>query len=140
MSKKPKNQRLPSKELAEARRQVSVSAAEYHHSGPIPDPMTLERYESILPGAAERIMRMAEDQSSHRREMESVVIRSRARDSLLGIVAGFIIAMSTIFAGVYVITKGYAWSGTLLGSAGLVGLVSVFIYGTRSARKERENR
>jgi hypothetical protein len=45
-----------------------------------------------------------------------------------------------IISGSVVITAGFAWSGTILGSAGLVGIVSVFIYGTRSNRKERENK
>lgn len=126
------------KALSLSRKEVSVTA-QYHHSGPIPDPMTLERYEHILPGSANRILTMAEEQSLHRREMEQIVIRSRARDSLLGIIAGFLLALVTILSGTYVVIRGYAWSGTILGSAGLVGLVGVFIYGTRSARKERES-
>lgn len=121
-----------------ARREVSVSA--YRHSGPIPDPMTLEGYDRVVPGAADRIIKMAEDQSAHRQSIEAIAIKSRARDSLLGIISGLIIAVFTLAAGTYVINTGNVWSGTILGSAGLVGLVSVFIYGTRSNRKERENK
>jgi uncharacterized membrane protein len=95
-------------------------------------------YDEILPGAANRILVMAEEQAAHRKEMERIVIKSRARDSLLGIISGFLIALTTIISGVYVIVHGYQWSGTILGSVGLVGLVSVFIYGTNSNRKERE--
>jgi uncharacterized membrane protein len=102
--------------------------------------MTLERYDQIVPGAAERILAMAEEQSSHRKRMEDIVVRSRSRDSLLGIIAGFLLALATIAAGTFVINRGYVWSGTLLGSAGLVGLVSVFVYGTNSAKKEREGK
>jgi uncharacterized membrane protein len=126
------------REMTLARQQISVAAQ--YHSGPIPDPSTLERYDKILPGAAERILRMAEEQSAHRRDIEKYVIKSKSRDSLLGIIAGFLIAMGTIASGTYVASHGHVWSGTILGSAGLVGLVGVFIYGTRSSRKEREGK
>lgn len=118
-------------------REVSVSTTEYHHSGPIPDPITLERYEQILPGSADRILKMAEDQTEHRQDIERTVIRSRSRDSLLGVISGFILASLTIVSGTYAVIKGYQWSGAFLGTTGLVGVVSVFVYGTRSARKER---
>lgn len=127
--------RTAKNEVSANRQQVSVS--EYRHSGPIPDPMTLEGYNNIVPGAADRIIKMAEEQSSHRRALELVAIKSRSRDSLLGIIFGFLLALATIFAGTYVILEGFIWGGTILGSAGLVGLVSVFIYGTSSSRKER---
>ena len=48
--------------------------------GPIPPPSVLEAYEKILPGAAERILKMAENQSTHRQEIEKIVVRSGARD------------------------------------------------------------
>lgn len=81
MSAKKKNKPQPKQQsrndMVLSRRQMAVSA-EYHHSGPIPDPMTLERYDQILPGAAERIIKMAEDQSTHRREIEKIVIISKS--------------------------------------------------------------
>lgn len=138
MSRNSPQTRGRSQEVTTTRKEISVSS-EYRHSGPIPDPMTLEKYEEILPGAADRILKMAENQSSHRIKMESTVIRSRSRDSLLGVISGFLLAVLTILAGAYIASKGFVWSGTVFGSAGLVGLVSVFIYGTRSARKERNN-
>ena len=123
-----------------ANREVSVTKAEYHHSGPMPDPMTLQRYEDIIPGAAERILVMAEEQAAHRQSIEKTVIKAGSRDSLLGLIAGFAIGMATIISGTIIILQGYLWNGTIVGSAGVVGLVSVFIYGTRSNRRERENK
>lgn len=142
MPKKPNNSPVPNsrtarKEMIAAHQEVSVTT-EFH--GPIPDPLTMERYNQIMPGAAERILKMAEDQARHRQDLEKIIIKSQCRDSLLGIIAGFILALVTICAGTYVITKGNIWSGTLLGSAGLVGLVSVFIYGTNSNKKGRQTK
>lgn len=50
-------------------------------SGPIPPPNLLERYEAITPGAADRILTMAENQSKHRIAAESEkTIRSISRE------------------------------------------------------------
>lgn len=128
--------RVVPEEVAIARSEVAV--ASYRHKGPIPDPMTLEGYERIVPGAADRIIKMAEEQAAHRKNIETIAVKSRARDSLIGIISGLVIAIFTLCAGTFIIYLGKVWSGTILGSAGLVGLVSVFVYGTRSNRKERE--
>lgn len=44
------------------------------HSGPLPDPDTLQRYEQVLPGLAERILVMAEKQSEQRQGLERAVV------------------------------------------------------------------
>lgn len=36
------------------------------YSGPIPPPEAFEKYEKVLPGAADRIMKMTERQQEHR--------------------------------------------------------------------------
>ncbi|HRV71641.1 MAG TPA: DUF2335 domain-containing protein [Thermovirgaceae bacterium] len=110
------------------------------YSGILPRPGDFSGYESVLPGSAERILKMAEEQSMHRREMEKIVIRSRSRDSLCGIICGFLIGVTTVLSGAFCIIKGHPYPGTFLGTAGLVGLVGVFIYGTSSNRKEREQK
>jgi len=48
-----------------------------------------------------------------------------------------ILGVATIGGGVFLAFGGLQWAGSILGSAGLVGLVSVFVYGTRSKRIER---
>ena len=49
-------------------------------SGPLPPPKVLEAYDRLVPGAAERIMKMAEQQSEHRRGLEKTVVEAGARD------------------------------------------------------------
>jgi len=80
---------------------------------------------------------MAEAQSHHRQGIEANVIKSNTRNSILGVIFAFILGLSTILGGVFLAFNGLAWPGALLGSAGLIGLVSVFIYGTRSNKEER---
>lgn len=110
------------------------------HQGPLPDPNTLAKYEEICPGAADRILTMAEQQASHRQDIERVAVRSGSRDSIWGIASGLIIGLATTVSGTIIVLNGHEWPGAFLGASGLIGLVSVFVYGTRSNRKERENK
>lgn len=109
-------------------------------SSPLPPPEILEKYGKIIPNGAERIMVMAEAQSAHRRDLEKTVMATDSRNSLLGIVSALILGLVTIVTGGLIIYAGHAWPGTIIGSAGLTGLVSVFIYGTKQRRQERETK
>jgi len=110
----------------------------HEFSGPLPAPEMLEHYDKVITNGAERIMSMAEEQGKHRRELEKNVIERDSRNSTLGVVFAFILGLSTIVAGTCVAISGHSWPGALLGSAGLVGLTTVFIYGTNQRRRERE--
>ena len=117
---------------------VGVVASSF--SGPLPPPETLAHYNEIIPNGAERIMVMAENQSQHRRELEKKVIKTDSRNSLLGIISALIIGLAAIIIGGAVIYTGHPISGTVLGSTGLTGLVSAFIYGTNQRRQERQTK
>ncbi len=108
-----------------------------YSSGPIPNPAQLEKYEQIYPGLADRIVKMAEKQADHRQSLEKMVIESNTKDSARGVLFAFILGLVTIVGGVVLAFSGHEWPGALLGSAGLIGLTGVFIYGTRSSKKER---
>lgn len=89
------------------------------HSGPIPSPDVLAKYEQMLPGTAERIIRMAETQQSHnhtleRRQLEADIqhrnemlaaqktaINSTTLSDALGQILGFALAAACVAAAVY---------------------------------------
>ena len=135
MSKKANKSNLPS--VRPTQQQHIEVATMSAYIGPIPDAAQLEKYDLICPGAADRIITMAENQSRHRQKMENMVIASNVRNSTLGVIFAFILGLATITGGVFLAYNGQGWPGALLGSAGLIGLVSVFIYGTRSSKEER---
>jgi len=58
-------------------------------SGPLPHPNHLSGYEQIAPGAAERIITMAEKRQNHLHEMDQGVLRVEAKDRKLGMWLGF---------------------------------------------------
>jgi uncharacterized membrane protein len=70
-------------------------------SGPIPPPETLQKYDQVLPGLAERIMKQAESQTAHRIDIEKKVIQSDVINSRLGLIFGFILGLIGIGGGVF---------------------------------------
>ena len=75
-------------------------------SGPIPPPQVLQQYNSIVPDAAERIIRMAEKQSDHRMSLERNVIGSNVIKSYMGVVAATIIAVYGLYVAKEIAVNG----------------------------------
>jgi len=141
MSRKNKRLKPATTQLSSQSKSLEqFQAIRQEFSGPLPPPHILEKYNDIIPNGAERIMVMAEEQSKHRKELEATVIKTDSRNSLLGVIFAFILGMTAIIGGTISVLSGYSYPGTIIGSAGLVGLVSAFIYGTSQRRKERETK
>lgn len=126
-------------ELLSIMMRMEMSMEEYY-SGPLPHPRILKGYEEIVPGAAERILTMAENQASHRQDIEKIAINSNVKDSRLGVIFAFIIGMTGTIGGIYAIVQGAVVSGTFITGASLASIVTSFIYGTRSERAERKEK
>ncbi|ERO40943.1 DUF2335 domain-containing protein [Lactiplantibacillus plantarum] len=105
-------------------------------SGPLPPPQQLKEYNDVLPGAADRILKMAERQSEHRQKMEGQVVESNTKNSRLGVIFAFLLGAMIIGGGIYLAAIGHPY-GTWFSLGGVVSLVGVFVYGTRSSQKER---
>lgn len=105
-------------------------------SGPLPPPDVLRGYEDACPGAAERILAMAEKQADHRRAMETRNQTQGGRREWLGMILGFLVAMSAIGGGVYLIRHGSQAEGLTSIIVALGGLVGVFIYARNAKVKE----
>jgi uncharacterized membrane protein len=118
----------------------SIQSIEQHYSGPIPPPSMLEKYNQVIPGSAERILKMAEEQAEHRRVLEKTAIRSDVRNSTLGIICALVISLGVLFLAYYAIRMNQPTAGTIIGAIGLGSLVGTFVYGTKSRRAERQDR
>jgi uncharacterized membrane protein len=108
---------------------TKVSIIQKSHSGPLPDPETLAHYNSIITDGANRIMVMAEKQQDHRIKLETKAIGSQLFQSQLGQIFGFVISIIVISAGVYLGVNGHETMGSILVSATLVSLASIFALG-----------
>jgi uncharacterized membrane protein len=100
-------------------------------SGPIAHPRHLREYESIEPGAANRIIAMAEKQQDHVLALESTAINAEIADRKLGMWLGFsalvlLLSFSALF--------GYLDRPIIAGlflTAAAIGSVTAFIRGRR---------
>lgn len=109
-------------------------------SSPFPDPDLIQRYEDVLPGGADRVFTLIEVQSAHRQQLERSNLRWATIRSFGGLIAGFIIALVGLIISGKVIIDGQAVAGTILGSGDLLALVSLFVFGQRGLREEREQK
>lgn len=115
-------------------------ARAYSFSGPLPPPEILEKYNQVLPGGAERIVAMAEQQSKHRQHLELTVVESNAFVQKLGPILGFIIAMTAVVGGFFLIEKGKDAYGLAAIITALASLAGVFVYGKKKQKKELEDK
>jgi len=100
-----------------------------HFSGPLPHPQTLEQYDKIVPGAAERIIRKFESQTEHRQKIEDRFVWAESIKSVGGLIGGFIIAMTVIVGGIYTAIRNpeHPFLGGALSFTGLAAIVFAFI-------------
>lgn len=109
-------------------------------SGPVPSPAILREYDNLLPGSAQKIFEMAENQSAHRMELEKKVINADINRSKQGLMFGFSVALFGIIGTIVLGIWGNPVVSGILGFSTLGSLVGVFIYGSQNRTAEREKR
>lgn len=108
-------------------------------AGPLPHPELLKGYEEVCPGAAQRIIAMAETQSTHRRKIEQQIssaaveeMRLQFTENRRGQIFAICVSLAFLLAGVYVIVSGHPWPGAVIGGVGgggvgLPAIVAAFL-------------
>ena len=117
--------------LEELSTKISEKLSVTISAGPIPPPDTMEQYEKTLPGSADRIIKMAENQSEHRQSLEKQRLSFSNREVHLGQIFGFLIGAIAIVTGGYIASSGAQISGGVMGTSVVIGLVSVFVIGSK---------
>jgi uncharacterized membrane protein len=113
-----------------------VTQFSYRYSGPLPAPNDLEKYNNIVPGLAERIVKMVENQNTHRIETEDSVIKSQLAESKRGQYIGFIIAVMCIGATILLALNNHDSVAVVLGGTTILGLVTVFVTGKKEQKTD----
>ena len=69
---KPDDEPQKSVAIPESKEELEklLVAVSQEFAGPIPPPSMMKQYEGTLPGSADRILKMAENQSEHRQSLE----------------------------------------------------------------------
>lgn len=118
------------------RKTVVTGVIEAHHR-PLPSPDEFAGYESVLPGSAERILRMAEAQAAHRQDMERLMISANIRAERRGQWFGLIATVLVLGAVCFSVYFKQTVAAALLGFGGISGLISAFITATKKAKSEQ---
>ncbi len=121
----------------DVKEQLSIIIEESRFSGPIPHPDILKGYNEAQEGSADRIMTMAEKDAEHIREMQRRVLSAKKTEVILGQIFGFVIGVVALLCGTWIVISGYPIVGGIIGSGGVIGLVSAFILG-RSKKEVRK--
>ena len=79
---------------------------------------------------------MAESQHHHRQGLESHVIHSNVSAQKLGTVLGFIVAMTVVIGGMYLVHEGKSTAGLATILTALASLVGVFLYSKHEQQKD----
>jgi len=79
---------------------------------------------------------MAEGQHSHRLELEKHVITSNVSAQKLGTVLGFIVAMTVVIGGMFLVHEGKSGEGLAAILTALASLVGVFLYSKHEQQKD----
>ncbi|MCF8024166.1 MAG: DUF2335 domain-containing protein [Desulfobacteraceae bacterium] len=129
MSKKTKNNPASKKKDPPRENPQNHIVAAQQFSGPIPHPDILRQYNEILPGAADRILAMAESESEHQKSMDKTAMEFKSRENRRGqylAMATVIVAFSAATACAYM---GAQTAAAVIGGTTVVGLVTVFVTG-----------
>jgi uncharacterized membrane protein len=119
---------------------VTVQQTLEGFTGPIPPPAVLAGYEQVLPGAANRIITMAERQSEHRQSLEQQVVTANIRHAEIGLWLGATVAIILAAAAVLVTLAGYPETGAVIGAVDIVGVVTVFVLRQRAQDRELQDK
>jgi len=112
-----------------------IAQIQEYHSGPLPPPGVIKQYNEIIPGSAERILKMAEKEQEHRFEMNKQTISiDKWGQRYAFLIATLGLSMSGFLA--YLGETGFAMS-TSISTIG--GIVTAYIYGQKK-QKDKESK
>jgi len=126
---------VPEPKKQEVTRVIHEVVASFH--GPLPPPSILRGYDEISPGAADRIISMAEREQAHRHSWEQRALSAERWYSMVGLLAGWTTAMA--LAGGAVVAAAYDQPvvGGALAAASATGMVWKLVQG-RSEKPEQQ--
>lgn len=105
-------------------------------SGPLAHPRHLREYEDIVPGSAERIIRMAEKALEHRAAMDTKIVDAQIADQVRGMRFGLAaLGAILLFAALFGYWEMEIVAGLFLGTA-VLGSIPVFVMGRNGSQSE----
>lgn len=118
---------------------IAVARVVEAHYGPLPHPRIMRQYQEILPGAADRIITMAEKQQAHRMGLENSVISGDIKRADRGLLFGFVLFLVFAGGGIALLWTGKSTEGYALLLSSLIGGIANFVRVGRERKRELES-
>jgi len=96
-------------------------------------PKILEHYATMIPGTGERILRLVEEQSAHRKQMETKALEAQISIPKRGQVFALAVTLTALVSASFCAYVGQPVPASVIGGGTLVCLAAVFL----STRRER---
>jgi len=129
MSKKKNNPPAKIKAKNSSPPQGKLQQASQQYPGPIPPPEVLHSFDQIIPGAAERILVMAEKNGKQQREIEKASLTLASDEVKRGQRFGLTIGILAFATCIIALILGSEKTAIALGGTTLIGLFAVFVTG-----------
>ena len=98
---------------------VEMIAYQAYFSGPLPPPSMFTKYDQALPGAADRILQMAEtEQGIRKRDNGWILFNDGAR-----VWGSILVSLALVGAAMFCAYVNQPWLGAALGGSGVIGVV-----------------
>lgn len=115
-----------------------------HYQGAIPHPDVLRGMDELVPGTAAKLIKLAEDESLHRRKLELMAIeaniaaqqgqltlssqqnKSVFRSDLIGQIAGFIVCVLSIVSAVFLGLEGHEGLAAAVAAIPTAAIIKAF--------------
>lgn len=115
-------------EATEILRSEFYSFRSYQYSAPIPPGIEVEKWESVVSGAGNRILSMAEREQSHRIDRENYLLpinyKLSARAQIFSLTIGILGIGSTVVLGLF----NHPVVASIIGSVSLAVIIGAFIF------------
>jgi uncharacterized membrane protein len=108
-------------------------------SGPLPPPEIVEYYNKIIPDGADRLLKMVEVQSEHRRNCETAGLNASISITKRGQNFAFILSVLGFTSAILCAYLGQPVPSSIIGGGTLIGLASLFIKGYWHKKLEKKN-
>lgn len=124
----PPRQSAPAKPVASGALRATLTETQTtSYEGPLPPSGELEAYERIHPGAADRIISMAEGYGAHRQNLENQSMNNAYSAHRNGQVIGGLVVASILGVCGYALHLGHVEFATRLGTWTIVALAAIFV-------------
>lgn len=140
MSKKSGRSQSAAKPQAQPQRNHQntnhIAIASQAWQGPLPSPNDLERFDGVVPGLAERIVKMAESEGTHSRRVQLIAVTTASIAQVLGQVFALTVALAGLWAAYRLAMADHESVAIVVGGATITTIVAAFLQARRAQKSQ----